>query len=737
MIFLWVFAAGAAALGWEVLWQIKASLSLGVSAVGTAVTLAATMGGMALGALCAGRVLRGRELARPLRAYALMELAIGLSGLVLLDPGFSLLEAVDSRHYLAHPHLMTFAHLVGIGSLLLIPTMAMGATIPLFGQIARARGASLSRLYAVNTLGAACGIFAITFASIPYLGVELTAIVLTTINLLVSSAAFLTRSQTPVEAIQTAGVRPADEAAPEARGRAPSLIALTTGFVSFGLEIAWFRSLRAAFWSTTQAFGLLLISVLVPLAVGSHLAAVLARRRTPMGLVLALSGACGLVATPIIERFDVLVSHIHLGYLATSSLWLLATLLALGPCVLLLGTCLPRLLDREKSSESWASLYALNTVGAMSGSLCAAWILLPTLGFSRSAWLLAVILVVTGMLITTGKVRWMYGGAGAIAFLVAVVGASGIGRTKVAGHFNAAPRRVVAFREAPDATYAVVDDADGHRVLVIDGFVATGEGPGTHYMAWMGRLPMILHPAPNDALVICFGTGQTANAVRLENPRSLDIVELSPQVLAMAMHFPKNDAVIEDPRVHAHAMDGRAWLRRTDRRYDVVTLEPMPPNFAGVNALYSREFYRLVASRMNPGGIAAQWVPFHLLSTHDAVAIVATFRDVFEDALVWLDPPSKTGIVVGRLKDSPAPPLGTEVPGMQRPSRGRDMNEAAVRRWLALDPMATMRYAAPGAIITDDNQLLAYGPKRDRQLQGSDNVATANLILVVQAAAGE
>ena len=39
-------------------------------------------------------------------------------------------------------------------------------------------------------------------------------------------------------------------------------------------------------------------------------------------------------------------------------------------------------------------------------------------------------------------------------------------------------------------------------------------------------------------------------------------------------------------------MDGRTWMRRTDKEYDVITLEPMPPTFAGVNNLYSLEFYQ-------------------------------------------------------------------------------------------------------------------------------------------------
>src|SRR3954470_16345278 len=83
-----VFVSGLAALSWEVLWQIRASLAIGVSAMGTAVTLAATMGGMTLGALLMGRALQRRTIAKPLRIYGMLEVIIGLAGLVFL-PGFA------------------------------------------------------------------------------------------------------------------------------------------------------------------------------------------------------------------------------------------------------------------------------------------------------------------------------------------------------------------------------------------------------------------------------------------------------------------------------------------------------------------------------------------------------------------------------------------------------------------------------------------------------------------------
>ena len=88
-----VTLGGVAALSWEIVWQVHAALSLGVSALGTALTLAATMGGMTLGSLAMGRALRGRSLARPLRVYGALEAVVGVSGL-LLGVGFAVIEAL-------------------------------------------------------------------------------------------------------------------------------------------------------------------------------------------------------------------------------------------------------------------------------------------------------------------------------------------------------------------------------------------------------------------------------------------------------------------------------------------------------------------------------------------------------------------------------------------------------------------------------------------------------------------
>jgi spermidine synthase len=242
-------------------------------------------------------------------------------------------------------------------------------------------------------------------------------------------------------------------------------------------------------------------------------------------------------------------------------------------------------------------------------------------------------------------------------------------------------------------------------------------------MVWMGSLPMLLHPSPETGLVICFGTGQTANAVRQEGIQHLDIVDISQAVFDMAGHFPPNEDVLHAPGVVPITMDGRAWLRRTDRKYDVITLEPMPPTFAGVNALYCREFYQLMTERLQPGGIVAQWLPFHLVDQRGARAIAATFQSVFPDSILWAHPNCKTGILLGRFPgDKPSldeppldkpplgnPPLHKAWHRLEKETKGRTLRPQEITEAVWLDKAGLERYAQSGELITDDNQLLAYG----------------------------
>nr|MBP8304901.1 spermidine synthase [Phycisphaerae bacterium] len=118
--------SGCSALIYEVVWLQSLQLVIGSSAVSLGVLLGTFMGGMCVGSLALARVIS--PLRHPLRVYALIEVGIGLSALLVLF-GLPVLD----RLYLAVAHpgpaSIVLRALVCVVCLL-PPTLLMGATLP-------------------------------------------------------------------------------------------------------------------------------------------------------------------------------------------------------------------------------------------------------------------------------------------------------------------------------------------------------------------------------------------------------------------------------------------------------------------------------------------------------------------------------------------------------------------------------------------------------------------------------
>lgn len=715
------------------LWQHHTALSLGASARGAAVTLAGMMAGFALGGLAAGRLAKRGLLARPLAAYGAAEALVAVLG-PLVPLGLSALGALDALIYPLSPALAFALQLAGTIALLIAPAAAMGATIPILASCSRETGTSMAALYALNTLGAVVGVLAVTFVTLPLLGVTATGLCAAALDLAVALWAIRAGKSLSGEAESIEAELPGATDPNHARdSHAPLALAFVSGLVIFTLEVSWFRSIRGALQSTTETFAILLAGFLLPLAVGARVASRLrpagARgglQSDPLRLFVALAAAMVLCATPAIDQLD-RFAPAETGSPLTPLARFGLVLAILAVPVTLLGVVFPRLLERQSGTVAIGRLYASNTFGAVLGALAAGFIILPAIGATRTSWLAGTTLFVWCLATERrlSRAGVILGLAAASGFL-AVHYDSGASRTRVqmVRTDTGAPLFV---SEGPDSTVSVVDTGNGHRALIIDGFNASGEGSsGENYMAWMGHLPALAAPRLDDALVICFGTGQTANAVRAHRPVRLDIADLSAAVFRAAPLFTSNQRVLDDPSVHPVVMDGRAFLRRAKgRSFDLVTLEPMAPNFAGTNNLYSREFYELVRSRLASGGVVAQWVPFHLLTPPHMAAIVATFSEAFPYSRLWIDPDSGTGILVGSERDWSFRRSGIPLP---LPPEGIAAN-------LALDTEGVRELAAMGEVITDDNQLLSYGldrlyKRRYGRAGGSKGLSSVNLALI-------
>jgi predicted membrane-bound spermidine synthase len=721
-----LFLGGAAALAWQLIWSHQLGIALGASARGVALTVATAMAGMTLGSLGCGRLLRGRTPRDPVLLYGLIELAIGLLALI---PGVlsDWIMNADARVHLESPALATpfmiLALLLTIGP----ATLMMGATLPVMGLLARSGGRPLSRLYSFNTAGAATGTLVAAFFLMPKAGLGGTSQVLffTHLFLALFCLALFVKSR---GATTSANYSPEENEAaigntPFRKSPGAGWLAFLSGAAAFMLEVAWFRTLKSAWFSTADSLAVMLFCFLIALALGAALAPWWMTRRWSLAISFIAAAFLVVTVTPWIERFDSVDLFQSAGVLRQLSRALIG-LLVIGPPVVFIGISLPTLLDEARGPRDWARLYAVNTLGAVVGANLAAWVLLPAIGPSATATVAAAFLVIAAM----RQIAWWRNRATLACLFAAFFGMVQLLARRDPHEVMGASRSIgrsvetLALRHGPDASISVVG-FEGGKALLINGFFTTAEvsDPRSHYLDAIGRIPMLLHPDPQQALVICFGTGQTAHAVRDEDPLSLDLADLNAAVFDMAGHFDANRGVLNDPRVSQHVMDGRAWLRRTATRYEVVTLEPMPPFFSGSNSLYSREFYELVHDRLAPGGILAQWFPLHLMSPDQAKSIAATFRAVFPDAILWFDPDSISsngrwdqGILIGRREPgdgSTVSPLGHEWPGLRREalSGARPLSAETIRRQLTLDPEGLARFTAGARVITDDNQLLEYG----------------------------
>lgn len=713
-----VTVSGAAALIWEVLWQHYCTLAFGASARGAAITLASLMAGFAAGALLAARLARRGCLTRPLAAYGIAEIVIAAGGL-LVPVGVKGLAWLDTVVFQVSPAAAPLVHAVGAAMLLIVPAAAMGATLPILARCTGMAGVSLAALYACNTFGAVLGVVTATFVTLPLLGVLGTA--------LLAAAAELAVALWALRAAQPSGELSASEARDQPLRASLLVLAFLSGQTIFALEVSWFRSARAAFQSTTDTFAIVIAAFLLPLAAGAWIAPPL-RRRNPAALrfVILAAGLAILVFTPIVDRLDRWAPWSYTPFL---QLWRL--LLVLGVFALPLtvaGVVFPWLLDDTRTTSGVGRLYVANTAGAVAGALLSGFVLLPSIGATRTSWLAAACLLLAALgwsLRRRSLVPSLAATAAAIAIAVSLD--SGPGRQRIQGAGSDSWRRILFVAEGPDATVAVVEGPGGQRHLVIDGFVASAGGALAHYMRWMGHLPALATPRLDAALVICFGTGQTADAVRRHGPRVLDLVDLNAAVFTAAPLFPANGGVLDDPRTNAVVMDGRAFLRRSvGRRWDLITLEPMPPDFAGSNNLFSIEFYELLRARLAPAGIAAQWVPLHLVSPESMTAIIATFAKVFPFSRLYVDYVDGTGVLLG----------GTQPWHLHPSTIPLDLPDDGIEASFLLGYSDLAKLAAFGEVISDDNQLLAYGRDRSRSWRGR-NVAALNRALLATFSSSE
>ena len=379
------FLSGCLALVYEILWLKELKLLFGSTIQAASVTVAAFFLGLSVGSFFWGR--RAPRIANLLRAYGLMELAIGLTAGLY----FFMLWGYQSTYNLIFqfagelPLLLVLIKLTLAMTMLFLPAFFMGGTLPVLGQFFIRHPNKLAEkgtfLYAVNTAGAVLGVWLAGFILPPVLGYIRSYLIAMATSVLVGIIAIKLGKDEP--SAYDAPVSSANGPTPQIpdtsiRSDVLYVLAFVSGFLALTMQILWTRMFSQVLQNTVYSFSMILAVFLSALTLGAVLANRLSHRKIPPTqttvTLLAASGVtCGLTPWLFTRVTEGTKGLVFFG----SAPWHLYLMAVLGAAILIilipgiaLGSVFPYLLKAAESPGAVPGriighLLAVNTVGAI------------------------------------------------------------------------------------------------------------------------------------------------------------------------------------------------------------------------------------------------------------------------------------------------------------------------------------------------------------------------------------
>ena len=530
------------------------------------------------------------------------------------------------------------------------------------------------------------------------------------------------------------------------------------------MQVVWSRMLAMIIGSSTYAFSIVLALFLSGLALGAYLVSTkknsdgLRRAVLVIEILTAFTLFLSLRITSATPNF-LISTGLRLGINSWTGLLALqiaaAALLILLPAILM-GMVMPLVLmwagsTRQKQPDELASApapssvslvgrsYALNTVGAIAGSVITAFLLVPgtstrftvfcaaalcliTAGIAyeprratsdralaRSLAIGVAVVLVVAIFVVWPRLNLNALSTGAYDSYVRVLAKSRGGGPEDGRSDQPSDHQLLMYEEGRTATVSVRRDW-GITSVAINGRTNASDADDMPTQVMLGQLGVLNAPRPGKALIVGFATGVTAGSALQSPIESVDCVEIEPAAVASSHFFEHvNNRPLADPRLHLIIDDARTYLRVNPGTYDLIISEPSHPWVPGVANLFTREFFTLGRERLRDDGVFVQWLQTYQLSTESLRSVLATFHETFPHVAVFRVQGAAKGkdlILVGSRQ---ALSLERIDEPMRDPRTKADLARVGiktaddVRAWFVCDENQ-LGPAVAGAIInTDDN----------------------------------
>lgn len=710
---LWIFVlSGFSGLIYQSIWTQYLGLFLGHSSYAQSLVLILFMGGMAVGAWLVSRW--SNKVRRPLLAYAIIEVVIGLLGL-FFD---GIYQGLTGWAYSQLLPMLPAGQLQNVrwvlaAAMVLPQCILLGATFPLMsaGYIRlqeHAEGRVLAGLYFSNSLGAAIGALASTYVMLPAIGMPGTVFSAGLINILVAILVYpLSKREVPEQAVAPVTEVASDASVGKAKLSPPIFILLAaglTGAASFVYEITWIRMLSLALGTTIHSFELMLASFILGIALGGlwlkNRADRLVSPLATAGWIQVWMGVAALASMFVYANafewvgwlMQVIVRSAE-GYglfnLASAGI----ALLVMFPAAFFAGMTLPlltlALLRQGHGEKAIGQAYAFNTIGAIVGVLAAVHLLMPLLGLKHALMIAAVVDIGLGLVLLA---RFAPASASrklpAVlpALAVAVVGVvasalfvsfdpavlnSSVYRTGSSTLGDSA--RIVSYKDGKTATVAVFefDQKDGNKMRMIAtngkvdaGLVYNSADSATSdesTMTLLAAIPLSMREQYERIGVVGFGSGMTTHTL-LGHAKvgRVDTVEIEPAMVEGARHLgTRVSRAFSDPRSHVVIDDAKAYFASVPQKYDLIISEPSNPWMGGTASLFSTEFYQYVPRQLNSDGLFVQWLQLYEITPELVNSVLSAMLLNFKDVKAYLA--NGSDMILVASPNSNVPEMGSSI----------------------------------------------------------------------------
>lgn len=391
------------------------------------------------------------------------------------------------------------------------------------------------------------------------------------------------------------------------------LVVFVTGACVLIVEVLAVRVLSPYYGNTIFTVSSVITVILLALSVGYYAGGVSADRHPSRerffglilasGIVLLLLNVVGTMTLPAVSA----ALSIQIGPLVSAAMMFLLPALLLGMlspyAIKLQSLAVP---DRGIGSVA-GIIFFWSTLGSITGSLLAGFVLIPTVGIARVLTAVGVLLVLLGCVpliaLRLASRKALVSGAAAVVMAIAAV------------QFTNPPvvdAETVVYRS--DGVYQQITIYEGQylgrpaRFLLLDRsesgamfLDSTDPADLVYDYTKYYSLYKVFTPQVRNALVLGGGAYSIPKALLHELPDAgVDVAEIEPSFLDLAKTY---FGAADSPRLRNYVEDGRRFLRDSDTQYDLIFGDVYYSYFSVPPQFTTREFFALARSRLRDEGV--------------------------------------------------------------------------------------------------------------------------------------